>query len=177
MRARGWCMPVALAAVVLISGCEHAAVKTASPSGDVSYEAVEPPPGPHARYQLKAGQSALGAKEEKRVIPTYPKALIGRGLAPVSVTATLVVDRQGAVKRVLIEGEDTDDATTRAFDAAVRKAGLQWHFTPLRIGTLEIGPDGTRWFVGNKAAKPFSLRYRFHFKLVNGKPVVVGGRS
>ncbi|NII10869.1 hypothetical protein [Oleiagrimonas sp. C23AA] len=177
MKARGWCMPAALAAVALISGCEHVAVKTASPSGDVSYEAVEPPPGPHARYTLKAGQSALGAKEEKRVIPTYPKALIGRGLAPVSVTATLVVDRQGAVKRVLIDGEETDDATTRAFDAAVRKAGLQWHFTPLRVGTWKTEPDGSRWFVGNKAAKPFSLRYRFHFKLVDGKPVVDGGRS
>jgi hypothetical protein len=62
---------------------------------------------------------------------------------------------------------DTAKAAGRAlFEAAVEHAALQWTFTPLWME--KPNGDGTY----ELRAKPFSLWYVFHIKVVNGKPIV-----
>lgn len=179
--------PVMVAFVVagsVLSVACHQAVKPAptpappAPRPDVSLEVVDPPGAAAPRhYRVKPGHQMVGAAFVSRVLPTYPPALVSRQLPPVAVTATLVADGNGRVTRVLIRARPNAPAVPGAFDEAVRRAVMQWRFSPLRDSVWKTGPDGTEVRVDEGPGKPFSLTYRFHFRLVDGKPVVSSGRG
>ena len=83
-----------------------------------------------------------------------------------TVVAQLVMDKDGHVQGVY-PVSDTDEAADHAlFEAAVEHAAMQWTFTPLWM--QKPNGDGTH----ELTAKPFSLWYVFHFKIVDGKPIV-----
>jgi hypothetical protein len=109
-------------------------------------------------------------KPEKQVAPLYPPSLVRPGAAAVTVVAQLVMDEKGRVIGVY-PSSDTERGPNRVlFEAAVRKAAMQWSFSPMRYVHVcfENCPDGPYRIT----AKPFSLWYVFHFSIVNGKPVV-----
>ncbi|NII10868.1 energy transducer TonB [Oleiagrimonas sp. C23AA] len=164
-----------MAAVLALAGCQHAVKPTPppppAPKPNVSYEAVKSPQGV-SHYKVKTGHQMVGAAFVHHVVPVYPKALVPQQLPPTSVTATLVANAQGTVTRVLIPAMATDTPDQQAFDHAVREAVRQWRFSPLHDSLWKTEPDGTSVRVDDGPGKPFSLTYRFHFKLVDGKPVV-----
>ncbi|HET7161113.1 MAG TPA: hypothetical protein VFI32_00375 [Rhodanobacteraceae bacterium] len=135
-----------------------------NPQPKTSYEMVVPKNVP--RYTLGPGEAAVQPIPQKQAAPVYPPSLAHPGAAPVTVVAQLVMDRDGHVEGVY-PVSDTDKTANRAlFEAAVEHAAMQWTFTPLWME--KPNGDGTY----DLSAKPFSLWYVFHFKIVNGKPIV-----
>lgn len=138
-----------------------------NPQPKTSYEMLVPKGV--LRYTLEPGETAVQPVPEKQVAPIYPVSLVRAGAAPVTVVAQLVMDKNGRVEGVY-PVSDTATAPDRAlFEAAVKNAATQWTFSPLRF--QHMLPEGSPYpYV--MVSKPFSLWYVFHFKVVNGKPLV-----
>lgn len=119
-----------------------------------------------AHYTLKAGETAVQPIPQKQAAPVYPPSLVHPGAAPVTIVVQLVMDKDGKVEGVYPVSNTAPRPDRGLFDTAVQSAALQWTFTPLWME--EQSTDGTSVLT----RKPFSLWYSFHFKIVNGKPVV-----
>lgn len=150
--------------VTILAACSPRIALKPTPQPKTSYEMVVPKGV--LRYTLEPGETAVQPVPDKQVAPVYPPSLVRTGAAPVTVVAQLVMDRDGHVQGVY-PVSDTATVPDRAmFEAAVEHAAMQWTFTPLWME--KPNGDGTYQLT----AKPFSLWYVFHFKVVNGKPIV-----
>jgi len=149
----------------LVSACSSTrTVLKPNPQPKTSYEMLVPKGV--SRYTLEPGETAVQPMPAKQVAPVYPPSLVHPGAAPVTVVAQLVMDKDGYVQGVY-PVSDTDKAVNHAlFEAAVEHAAKQWTLTPLWV--QHPNGDGTYLLT----SKPFSLWYVFHFKVVNGKPIV-----
>lgn len=152
------------AGVFSISACSTSTLLKPNPQPKTSYEMVVPKGA--LRYSLAPGETAVQPIPQKQAAPVYPASLVHPGAVPVTVVVQLVMDRDGHVQGVY-PVSDTDAAANHAlFEAAVERAAMRWTFTPLWMQT----PNGDGTY--ELAAKPFSLWYVFHFKIVKGKPIV-----
>jgi len=82
------------------------------------------------------------------------------------VVAQLVMDKDGRVQGVYPVSDTASNPHRASFEAAVEHVAAQWTFTPLWM--QKPNGDGTYELI----AKPSSLWYVFHFKVVDGKPIV-----
>jgi hypothetical protein len=153
-----------LVALGPLAACSPRTVLKPNPQPKTSYEMVVPKGV--LRYTLEPGETAVQPMPDKQIAPVYPPSLVHPDAAPVTVVAQLVMDKHGHVQGVYpVSG--TDKAADHAlFETAVEQAAKQWTFTPLWM--QKPNGDGTY----ELTAKPFSLWYVFHFKVVDGKPVV-----
>lgn len=147
-----------------LQACSPRTVLKPNPQPKASYEMVVPKGV--LRYSLAPGETAVQPMPTRQVPPVYPASLVHPGAPPVTVIAQLVMDKDGHVQGVY-PGSDTPANPDRAlFEAAVEHAATQWTFTPLWM--RKPNGDGTY----DLKAKPFSLWYVFHFKVIDGKPIV-----
>jgi hypothetical protein len=139
-----------------------------SPSGSIRDHAATTVTMQH--YPLALGEISTGATPRKQPMPVYPSDLLDERLAPVEVAARLIVDTEGKVSEVHIDGEDQAAPQQRQFAEAVRTAAMQWSFEPLRITPWAADANGNTHGVGSQA-RSFSLEYVFRFAWKDGKPV------
>jgi hypothetical protein len=162
---RGRVVAIPLAAGLLaLSACSPRTVLKPNPLPKTSYDMVVPKGV--LRYTLEPGETAVQPMPDKQVAPVYPPSLVQPGAAPVTVTVQLVMDKDGHVQRVYPVSDTAIGADRDLFEAAVQRAAGQWTFTPLWV--QHPNGDGTYLLT----SKPFSLWYVFHFKVVDGKPIV-----
>lgn len=148
----------------LVSACSTRTVLRPNPQPKTSYEMVVPKGV--LRYTLETGETAVQPIPDKQVAPVYPPSLVHPGATPVTVVAQLVMGENGHVDGVYPVSDTDKTADRPLFEAVVEHAAMQWTFTPLWME--KPNGDGTY----DLSAKPFSLWYVFHFKIVNGKPIV-----
>lgn len=153
---------VAVAGV--LSACSPQTVLQPNPQPKTSYEMLVPDTA--LRYSLAPGETAVQPRPGKQVDPAYPPSLVHPNAAPVTVVAQLVMGEDGHVQGVYPVSDSDKNADHALFEAAVAQAAKQWTFTPLWM--RKPNGDGTYALT----AKPFSLWYMFHFKVVDGKPIV-----
>ena len=158
------CFPIFVLAPVLLAACSPRTTLKPNPQPKTSYEMVVPESAP--RYTLEPGETAVQPLPDKQVAPVYPPSLVHPGAAPVTVVAQLVMDKDGRVEGVYPLSDTGAPADRALFESAVEHAAMQWTFTPLWM--RKPNPDGTY----EQTTKPFSLWYVFHFKIVDGKPIV-----
>lgn len=147
-----------------LQACGTRTVLKPNPQPKTSYEMVVPKGV--LRYTLEPGETAVQPQPDKHVAPVYPSSLVRPGAAPVTVVAQLVMDKDGRVQGVYPVSDTDKTAGHALFEAAVEHAAMQWTFTPLWM--RKPSGDGTY----DLSVKPFSLWYVFHFKVVDGKPIV-----
>ncbi|TAN03536.1 MAG: hypothetical protein EPN36_12300 [Rhodanobacteraceae bacterium] len=148
----------------LLAACSTRTTLKPNPQPRTSYEMLVPKGTPS--YVLTPGETAVKPEPDRQVAPIYPPSLVRPGAASVIVVARLVMDKGGRVTAVY-PVSNTDKGPDHAlFEAAVVQAAMQWAFTPLWMEKPES--DGTY----ELTSKPFSLWYAFHFKVVDGKPIV-----
>lgn len=147
-----------------IAACSTRTVLKPNPQPKTSYEMLIPKTA--LRYTLAPGETAVQPLPDKQIAPVYPPSLVHPGAAPVTVVVQLVMDKDGYVRGVYPVSDTAAPADHALFEAAVEHAAMQWTFTPLWME--KPNGDGTY----ELTAKPFSLWYVFHFKVVNGKPIV-----
>jgi len=159
-------LPYTLFVVCLtaLSACSTRTVLKPNPQPKTSYEMVVPKGV--LRYTLEPGETAVQPVPDKQVAPVYPPSLVQPGAIPVTITAQLVMDKDGHVQGVYPVSDTDKTAGLALFEAAVEHAARQWTFTPLWVQHPK--GDGTYLLT----SKPFSLWYVFHFKIVDGKPIV-----
>jgi hypothetical protein len=164
MNRRGLPITLLASSAISLSACSTRTVLKPNPQPKTSYEMVVPKGV--LRYTLETGETAVQPIPDKQVAPVFPPSLVHPDATPVTVVAQLVMDKEGHVQGVY-PVSDTDKAADRAlFEAAVEHAAMQWTFTPLWMQK----PNGDGMY--ELTAKPFSLWYVFHFKVVDGKPIV-----
>jgi len=147
-----------------LSACGTRTVLKPNPQPKTSYEMLIPQTA--LRYTLAPGETAVQPLPQRQVAPVYPPALVHPGAAPVTVTAQLVMDKDGHVQGVYPVSDTDKTADHALFETAVEHAAMQWTFTPLWM--QKPNGDGTY----ELTARPFSLWYVFHFRIVDGKPIV-----
>jgi hypothetical protein len=159
---------VLVASTLSISACSTQTVLEPNPQPKTSYELMRPMGAP--QYAYPAQEQVVYPKPKKQVTPVYPPDLVRPGAPAVTVPAQLVMDQDGRVIGVYSSNAEKSGPSRALFEAAVRKAAMQWSFSPLLYVhvCLENCPDGPY----QVTAKPFSLWYVFRFKVVNGKPIV-----
>lgn len=150
--------------LTLISACSTRTVLKPNPQPKTSYEMLVPQGV--LRYTLQPGETAVQPMPDKQAAPVYPASLVHPNAAPVTVVAQLVMDKDGHVQGVYPVSDTATDADRALFEGAVEQAARLWTFTPLWM--QKPNGDGTY----ELTAKPFSLWYVFHFKVVDGKPIV-----
>jgi hypothetical protein len=153
-----------IAIAILLAACSTRTVLKPNPQPKTSYEMVVPKGVLH--YTVAPGETAVQPIPQKQVAPAYPPSLVHPGAPPVTVVAQLVMDKDGNVQGVYPVSDTDKTADHALFEGAVEHAAMQWTFTPLWME--KPNGDGTY----DLSAKPFSLWYVFHFKVVNGKPIV-----
>ncbi|MGH8125942.1 MAG: energy transducer TonB [Rhodanobacteraceae bacterium] len=153
----------------VVSACSTRTVLKPNPQPTTSYRKMQAPKGV-ARYTLKHGEVAVQPIPQKQIAPVYPPSLVHPGAAPVTVVMQLVMEKDGRVEGVFPVSNTDKGPDHGLYEAAIRQAAMQWKFTPLWME--ERSPDGTAVLT----RKPFSLWYSFHFKVVNGKPIVETAR-
>jgi hypothetical protein len=157
-----------IALLVVVAGvlpaCGTSTALKPNPQPQTSYEMLVPKTA--LRYSLAPGETAVQPMPDKQVAPAYPPTLIHPGAAPVTVVAQLVMGRDGRVQGVYPVSNRDTGPDRKPFETAVEHAAMQWTFTPLWLET----PNGDGTY--ELTAMPFGLWYVFHFKVVNGKPVV-----
>lgn len=147
-----------------LQACSPRTVLKPNPQPKTSYEMLVPKGV--LRYTLQPGETAVQPMPHKLAAPAYPASLVHPNAAPVTVVAQLVMDKDGRVQGVYPVSDTDADPDRALFEAAVQHAAMQWTFTPLWM--QKPNGDGTY----ELTAKPFSLWYVFHFKVVDGKPIV-----
>ncbi|RDI99250.1 hypothetical protein DVT68_10325 [Dyella solisilvae] len=120
---------------------------------------------------LALGQASTGGDVPSHPLPVYPPTLVTARLPPQEIRARLMVDEQGKVAEVRIDGEPQADAQRRLFAAAVREAALQWIFMPLRTSRWAADAAGNAHDV-DSGPQPFSVGYLFRFAWRDGRPLV-----
>lgn len=166
---RGWLCVSASVTLMLLSACSTTrTIVKPNPQPKTSYEMMHPMGAP--QYAYPGHEQVVYPKPEKLVAPIYPPGLVRPGAAAVTVMAQLVMDEEGRVIGVYPSSGTKRDPSRALFEAAVRKAAMQWSFSPLRYVHVCFGncPDGPYQVI----AKPFSLWYLFEFRVVDGKPIV-----
>lgn len=153
-----------IAELMTMVACSTRTVLQPNPQPKTSYEMLVPDTA--LRYSLSPGETAVQPQPGKQVDPAYPPSLVHRDAAPVTVVAQLVMGKDGHVQGVYPVSDSDKNADHALFEAAVEQAAKQWTFTPLWM--RKPNGDGTYELM----AKPFSLWYMFHFKIVDGKPIV-----
>ena len=147
-----------------VAACSTRTVLKPNPQPKTSYEMLIPKVA--LRYSLAPGESAVQPLPDKQVVPVYPSSLVHPDAAPVTVVVQLVMDKDGRVQGVYPVSDTDKTADHALFEAAVEHAAMQWTFTPLWMQK----PSGDDTY--ELTTKPFSLWYAFHFKIVDGKPIV-----
>ncbi|WP_233171811.1 hypothetical protein [Dyella sp. ASV21] len=167
-----WCRGGWLASTVLLAACASAPSNTASPRPatevDAAHRAADR--GEVAHYELALGQVSTGAVPREHPAPVYPVALREARLPPQEISARLIVDAQGRVSEVCIDGANPADPLRSPFDAAIRAAALQWTFEPLMVSQWAADANGNTHEVGRQA-QPFRFDVVFRFAWKDGKPV------
>lgn len=153
-----------ISCIAAIQACSTQTVLKPNPQPKTSYEMVVPKGA--SRYSLEPGEMAVQPIPDKQTAPVYPPTLVHPGAAPVTVVAQLVMDQDGNVQGVYPASDSAGAANRALFEAAVEHAAIRWKFTPLWME--KPNGDGTY----DLRAKPFSLWYVFHFKVVDGKSIV-----
>ena len=151
--------------VCLANGCTSAPQKTSqstrySADGAVSAEIVDQPS--QQRYEILPGEAYFRElPKRENAQPVYPENLLARQLHPVTVVARLIVNSAGVVEKANIVDPLPDQPE---FSQAVLSAVQGWTFIPL----MRV--------IGNKLEPlPFTQDYKFTFKQINGRAVVVQG--
>jgi hypothetical protein len=157
-------MAAFLMALGALTACSSHTVLKPNPQPKTSYEMLIPKTA--LRYTLAPGETAVQPQPDKQVEPVYPPSLVHPGAPPVTLVAQLVMDKDGHVQGVYPVSDTASAADRAPFETAVEHAAMQWTFTPLWM--QKPNGDGTY----KLTAKPFSLWYVFHFKVVDGKPIV-----
>jgi len=147
-----------------MSACSTGTVLKPNPQPKTSYEMVVPKGV--LRYTLERGETAVQPGPQRQIAPVYPLSLVHLGAAPVTVVAQLVMDKEGQVQGVYPVSDTDKTADHALFEAAVEHAAMQWTFTPLWM--QKPNGDGTY----ELTTKPFSPWYVFHFRIVDGRPIV-----
>jgi hypothetical protein len=100
----------------------------------------------------------------------YPISLAKPRAAPVVVKAQLMFGADGRVNGVYLLPDSYAGPGHLLFEDAVRAAVADWQFTPLVFEQYSnpAMDAGTL----RREAKPFSLWFAFHFKMVDAKPIV-----
>ena len=139
-------------------------------------------PAGEGRMQLGPGESARGGRPDpqRMPMPTYPPAWIERDPGPVEVSARVIVDSLGRLEppQLAAAGPSCIDACVEAISTATAEALTRWNFEPLEILGWVDGPDadgdGQPDTVrrGVVDSRPYTLRLRFDFSLVEGQPRV-----
>lgn len=162
---------------ITMTGCQSVAPRApiSTLESKVSYQAVAEES--RYRYRLRNSESVIGPSMTRgNVAPVYPPAMASAGQPPVVIDALLIVGADGEVHEVRIPASSAKGRRS-PFARSVAIATLEWRFTPLRIAVWKEQPGGGTRRVGTRS-KPFSQRYRFHFRIVDGKPqVAVGGEG
>lgn len=153
-----------LVLLAVIPACSTRTVLKPNPRPKTSYEMLVPKGV--LRYTLAPGETAVRPMPQRQIAPVYPPSRVHPGATPVTVTVQLVMGKGGRVQNVYPISNTDQGPDHVLFEAAVQRAAMQWTFTPLWMEKPK--PDGTYELI----AKPFSLWYMFHFKVVNGKPIV-----
>ena len=153
-----------LIALGALTACSPRTVLKPNPQPKTSYEMLVPKGV--LRYTLEPGETAVQPMPDKQVAPVYPPSLVHPDAVPVTVTAQLVMDKDGHVQGVYPVSDTAANSDRALFEGAIEQAARQWTFTPLWM--QKPNGDGTY----ELTAKPFSLWYVFHFKVVDGKPIV-----
>ncbi|MES2402966.1 MAG: hypothetical protein V4567_01355 [Pseudomonadota bacterium] len=153
-----------LVGLAALAACSTRTMLKPNPQPQTSYEMLVPKGVLH--YTLAPGETAVQPMPDQQVAPVYPASLVHPNAAPVTVVAQLVMNRDGRVQGVYPVSDTALDPERPLFEAAVEHAATQWTFTPLWM--QKPNGDGTYELI----AKPFSLWYVFHFKIVDGKPIV-----
>ena len=162
---RHWLLSSALISLLgSLYACNTRTVLKPNPQPKTSYEMLVPQTA--LRYSLAPGETAVQPQPDKQAAPVYPQSLLHPGAAPVTVVAQLVMDGDGHVQGVYPVSDTATGEDRALFEAAVEHAAMQWTFTPLWM--QKPNGDGTY----ELTAKPFCLWYVFHFKVVDGKPIV-----
>ncbi|HVX03906.1 MAG TPA: hypothetical protein VHA71_02175 [Rhodanobacteraceae bacterium] len=164
MRRHRLLITILVCSLGLFQACSTRTVLKPNPQPKTSYEMLIPDTA--LRYSLTPGETAVQPMPDKQVAPVYPSSLLHPDAAPVTVVAQLVMDKQGHVQGVYPVSDTAAKPDRASFEAAVERAAMQWTFTPLWM--RKPNGDGTY----DLTAKPFSLWYVFHFKVVDGKPIV-----
>jgi hypothetical protein len=165
---------LSIAAWLMIAGCSSQQSKPSTPpaTGDASWREENPPGTSH--YTMEVGGTVSGGKPIDRATPVYPVDQLATCPAAQEVTALLIVDKTGEVSEVRVADETQSVASRREFVAAVRKAALQWKFSPLKMDHWDAAPDG-KGLLDVSETKPFSLTYAFHFECHAGNAAVTNG--
>ncbi|MCK7592099.1 hypothetical protein [Pseudomarimonas salicorniae] len=150
--------------------------------GTVAVETI--PAGSEGRLALRQGQTARGGlpDPEHARLPDYPAIWLAQRLDEVRVEASLEIDDEGAPGMARVEVPDApagcaEDCRT-AFAEAARRALSGWRFAPLEVLDWVDGPDtdgdGEPDTVARAvvAVHPYTLRFRFRFTQVDGRPRV-----
>lgn len=164
MRRHRLLILVSASLLVSLQACSPRTVLKPNPQPKTSYEMVVPKGV--LRYTLEPGETAVQPMPEKQVPPVYPVSLVHPGAPSVTVVAQLVMDKDGHVRAVYPVSDSALHPDRALFEAAVEHAAKQWMFTPLWMRK----PHGDGSY--ELTARPFSLWYVFHFKVVDGKPIV-----
>lgn len=158
------------AAITLtLLGCHHASPRPTTPvrEGTSDYRRIDEPAGTR-HYTLSPSQSWTPPIVVHNPAPVYPPDLVARELPPVDVVARLSVDKNGHVEAVYVQPDPDHPATPPAFAAAVRRAAAAWRFTPMTFENKTNHGDRPPTVI--RTRKPFSLWFRFHFEIVDGRP-------
>lgn len=137
------------------------------PNGEVNHERVTR--DDVDRYQLSQGETAHAATITHHVDPDHPAHLLNRDLPSVNVTAQLVITANGDVGNMYIDDYIGQARFRPAFTNAVKEVATQWHFEPFTITRTVTHGDGSS--TQKTQAMPVSRWYRFHFDVIDGKPV------
>ena len=159
---------VLLGLCIAVSACGTRTVVQPELNPETSYRQLVPEGA--ARYTLAPGESAAQPVLRRHDPPVYPSVLVHAGATPVTVVAQLIVDSAGRVQRVVVTSDSAREADRPLFESAVRKAAMQWVFSPLLLRHRTNGSNEEAPFV--TTAKPFSLWFAFRFEVAGGKPLV-----
>jgi hypothetical protein len=155
--------------LLLLEGCTTTLTAPVTSSrGEASGRAVAPA---IRHYPLALGEISTGGVPTQQPVPDYPPALLQRCPALVELQAALMVDVDGTVSVVRIDGEAHGDAQLRTFAEALREAVSHWRFTPLSVSRWAADADGNSHEV-DTGAQAFSQSYVFRFECHEGRSMV-----
>ena len=155
--------------LLVLGGCATTPSQTVPGTGDATQGEMVAPGT--VRYQLAMGEIASGAGLRASAAPKYPEYVLLACPPPVEITASLIVDTNGKVSEVRVDGDAGADAQRHRFIDAVRVAALQWRFEPLQVDHWAADANGDGHLV-DQVSRPFCLTYVFRFECVAGRPVV-----
>lgn len=165
-----------LGAGLAASGCRHVAPPVTAPVGMSGFQFVERPIS--ARAAAGTLQPAVREPVDIKVraepieplaAPVYPRALLGRADAPVTVGVRVGIGPDGRVQDIgpSLVAFSSGGEHAEVFRAAVEAAVVQWRFRPAEIRRMEPrtgGPGlGDYWQVVRAQSTEDACDVRFTF--------------